>query len=95
MTRKLRVNEEQRKRKKILLPKRLGEKSRKKKKNWIISRIAGSYLSGDFKVAGTIARKVGGPIEALSLASINPLVLGTNPERKYTTAYCDTSILRN
>ena len=44
---------------------------------------------------GTIARKAGGPMEALSLASINPLVLGTNPERKYMAAYCDTSMLRN
>ena len=42
----------------MLLPKRLGEKKVGKKKNWII-RIAGSYLSGDFKVAGTIARKAG------------------------------------
>ena len=58
-------------------------------------RIAGSYLSGDLKVAGTIARKAGGPVEALSLASINPLVSGTNPERKYMSAYCGTSILRN
>ena len=60
MMRKLRVNEEKEE-KKILLPKRLGEeKVVKRKKNWIISRIAGSYLSGDFKVAGTIARKAGG-----------------------------------
>ena len=52
MMRRLRLDEEKvRKEKKILLPKRLGEKSRKKEKNWIISRIAGSYLSGDFKVA--------------------------------------------
>ena len=95
MMRNLRVNEEKERKKKYFCLKVRRKKSSKKEKNWIISRIAGSYLSGDFKVAGTIARKAGGPVEALSLASINPLVSGTNPERKYMSAYCGTSILRN
>ena len=55
----------------------------------------GNFLDSSCLSKTGIARKAGGPIEALSLASINPLVSGTNPERKYMSAYCGTSILRN